>query len=338
VKNVYIYPISAKIEESVAYNPYIDDFIESMETRFNFVNKGKPSTTGIFDFLKYLFQTDYVFFNWIEDVPDKKGGLAQAIFLLLFLNTSKFLSIKVFWTMHNKLSHSVDHLFLKKMIIKTLLKKPDGIITHSSEGILYAESIVPQCREKIIYLPHPVKNRNSKAGIEKKIDILIWGTISPYKGIAEFLEYLYDKKLQNKYEILVIGKATSKDIFDILLRYANQNIAIKNECPDHYSLQSIISQSRLVVFTYAKSSVLSSGALMDTIGFGANIIGPNVGAFADLEKEGLLRTFNDFTGLILILDEELHKAAEICNDKVMRFLGDNSWFKYAEKIDIFTDL
>ena len=155
---------------------------------------------------------------------------------------------------------------------------------------------------------------------------------------SRFLEYLYDKKLQNKYEILIIGKATSNDIFNILLKYANQNIVIKNECPDHCSLQSIISQSRLVVFTYAKSSVLSSGALMDTLGFGANIIGPNVGAFADLEKEGLLRTFNDFTNLIVILDEELHKVSEICNDKVTHFLGDNSWFKYAEKIDIFTDI
>lgn len=332
MKNAYIYPISSRPEKIAAYNPYIDDFIEAMGTRFNFVNKASPSTTGIFDFLKYSFQIDYIFFNWIEDVSEKKGGLVQAIFLLFFLRISKLLKIKIIWTMHNKLSHSDEHFLLKKMICRTLLQRADGILTHSSEGVRYAESIVPSSRERIIYLPHPVKNRISKNNTKKKLDILIWGTIAPYKGIVEFLEYLHSNNYQNKYEMLIIGKVASKELLDLLLEYSNQNIVIQDEWTDNDSLQSLINRSRLVLFTYAKSSILSSGALMDSLGFGARIIGPNVGAFADLKKEGLIRTFNDFADLVSILDDELYSANNICKDKVMFFLSDNSWFKYAEKL------
>jgi beta-1,4-mannosyltransferase len=334
LKNAYIYPISARYEKVVANNPYIDDFIGVMEKRVNFVNKNNPSSTGFFDLLKYLFQIDYVFFNWIEDVPDKKGGLAQAVFLLFFLYIANFMKIKVFWTIHNKLSHSKDHFLLKKMISKTLLKTADWIITHSSEGIQYAESIVPGCRDKIVYLPHPIKNRKTKNSVEKKIDILIWGTISPYKGIVEFLKYLHDKRYQNKYEILVIGRVTSKELFDLLSKYSNQHIVIKDECPDFELLQSLIGQSRLVLFTYSKSSILSSGALMDSLGFGARIIGPNVGAFTDLKSEGLIETFDDFDDLFKKLNDWLNSEDSFIrdNERISLFLRDNSWDAFAENL------
>lgn len=332
VKNAYIYPISARAEKVATHNPYLDDFVEAIGTQFNFVNKDNPSASGIFGMLKYLFQIDYVFFNWIEDVPDKKAGLAQAIFLLFFLHISSSLKIKVIWTMHNKLSHSNEHFLLKKIIFRTLLRRADGILTHSNEGVRYAESMVPGSRERIIYLPHPVKNRISQRDSQKKFDLLIWGTITPYKGIVEFLEYLYRNNYQNKYEILITGKVASEKLLDLLLGCSNQNIVIKDEWTDNEALQSLIGQSRLVLFTYAKSSVLSSGALMDSLGFGARVIGPDVGAFADLEKEGLIRTFNDFDDLVAILDDELHNASGICNDKLTFFLGDNSWFRYAEKL------
>lgn len=328
IKNAYIYPISAR---GVVTNPYIDDFIESMGTYLNFVNKDKPSITGIFDLLKYLFETDYIFLNWIEDIPDRKNGLAQTIFLLILLSTANCLKKRIIWTMHNKISHSYSHLLWKKVIFKTLLKRSDRIITHSCEGVQYVENILRGSRQKIIYLPHPVKNRINKNNIEKKFDILIWGKICPYKGIVEFLEYLYKNNYQNKYRILVIGIATSKSYFDSLLQYSNQNIIIKDDYLSDAYLQSIISQSRVVLFTYFKSSILSSGALMDSLGFGGKIVGPNVGAFADLAKEGLIRTFNNFDDIIPILNDELDNEYGSSN-KLELFLRDNSWDKYAEKL------
>lgn len=301
---------------------------------FNFVNKGKPSTTGIFDFLKYLFATDYVFFNWVEDVPDKKYGMGQAIFLLAFLNIAKVLKLKVIWTMHNKLSHSHENLFLKRVIFIGLIKKADCIITHASEGILYAEAMVTGSKKKIIYIPHPIKTKNIDHDAMKTIDLLIWGSLSKYKGVLEFLEYLYKKGLENRYKIFIIGKSTSSDYFDSLLKLSNENIVIKDCFPDEDYLGSLISQSRIVLFTYAKLSVLSSGALMDSIGFGANVFGPNVGAFSDLKKEGIIETFDEFDDLIEKLNDGLDNGAGVIRDdqRIALFLRDNSWQAFAENI------
>jgi len=53
-------------------------------------------------------------------------------------------------------------------------------------------------------------------------------------------------------------------------------------------LQNLIAKSILVLFTFSKVSILSSGILIDSLGYGANIVGPKVGAFKDLSIDGIV--------------------------------------------------
>lgn len=57
-------------------------------------------------------------------------------------------------------------------------------------------------------------------------DLLIWGAISKYKGVAEFVQYLTKK--QSHLRVLIIGKCDSKDYFSQLLSSKNDNIQIEN--------------------------------------------------------------------------------------------------------------
>ena len=43
-----------------------------------------------------------------------------------------------------------------------------------------------------------------------------------------------------------------------------------------------MANSKSVLFTYAEGSVLSSGALMESLAYGLNVVAPNVGAFKDV--------------------------------------------------------
>ncbi|NOX48188.1 MAG: hypothetical protein GXO89_14545, partial [Chlorobi bacterium] len=141
-KKIYIFPTSSRDENLGLYNPYIDDLIWSLGRYYDFVNKDKPSSSGIFDLLKYLGKTDYVFFNWIEKLPENKGGSIQTLFLFSLFPILKLLNIKVIWLMHNKLAHTKEHLFLKKAIFRKMLRKACCVITHSSEGISYGDNMV----------------------------------------------------------------------------------------------------------------------------------------------------------------------------------------------------
>lgn len=332
-KRIYINPTTSDENNHGIVNPYIDDLVKALGRYYQIVNKGKPSTTGILNFIKYFFKTDCYYFNWIEKLPTHKFGKIQSLIFLLLISVFKLTGKSIIWTMHNKLSHTNDQLFLKKVLFKIMVKHSDIILTHSSEGIMYGKQIYPACIDKVHYFPHPVKDRRLNETMEKKYDILIWGSLSPYKGTNKFLQFLYDNRLENKYEILIVGKSTDSKYTRTLEGFTNNKIRIENKFIANDELQTLIRQSKIVLFIYSSPSILGSGVLMDSLGFGANIIGPNVGAFADLAKENLLKTFTDFNDLVGIIDHQI--TADKLEDQklnINRFILENSWGKFAENV------
>ena len=87
----------------------------------------------------------------------------------------------------------------------------------------------------------------------------------------------------------------------------------------------MVGQSRFVLVPYHSDTILSSGILMDSLSFGAKVIGPNVGSFKDYAKNPQLRvyTFDTFDDLASILKKYGDEAIPI--DGYERFLNDNDW-------------
>jgi len=335
LKKAYIYPLSSRDKTLGLYNPYIDDLIRSFSNFTRFENYDNPAKTGILDIFRYIKQIDYIFFNWIEKLPENKGGKIQTLILFIILHLLKFRKVKIVWTMHNKLSHTIDHAYWKKLVFRKMLKNSDIILTHSVEGVKYGEHMVKGSGRKIHYFPHPVKDRRPEKNQEKEYDLLIWGTISPYKGIDKFLEYVYKNGLEKKYKILIAGKITSDVYAKKLETYKSKNILVENKFIEDAMLRELISKSKLVLFTYSQSSILSSGVLMDSLGYGANIIGPDVGAFTDLANEGIISTYFDFHDMFKKIDDQLNDTGKrIPKEITDKFLEDNSWNKFAEKISL----
>lgn len=333
MKRAYIYPVSGRDQNLGLYNPYLDDFIDSSSEYFDYVNKDNPSKTGILNVIKYLFKLDFIFLNWIEKVPELKWGTLQTYFVLLLFPLCNLLGVRLIWTMHNKLAHTPNRMGMKRKIFKSLLKHADFIITHSSDGIAFGEEMVKGSASKIFYLPHPVKDRRMDIQKSKEYDILIWGTIAPYKGVDKFLEYLFQQKLETKYRVHIVGKVTDPDYAQLLKKFENSQITFLSMFIEDDVLRDLISSSKLVLFTYSKSSILSSGVLMDSLGFGAKILAPNVGAFADLGREGILNNYQDFDELIKFIDQQL--VSEKNNDqevKINAFLRENSWDGFASQL------
>jgi beta-1,4-mannosyltransferase len=330
---IYINPSSSDETNHGLVNPYIDDLVGSLCRSCQIVNQGKPSNKGIFDFIKYLRKTDYYYFNWIEKLPAHRFGLIQTFLFLIFLPLLKVMGKRIIWTMHNKLSHTKDSLFMKKIVFKNMLKYSDIILTHSSEGITYGKQINPGCFSKIHHFHHPVKDRRNPGENAKKQDVLIWGSLAPYKGVDKFLNYLYEQGIEGKYRIYIVGKCISSAYFQELEKYTNENIRIENKFISDIDLQTLVLQSRVILFIYSSPSVLGSGVLMDSLGFGGNIVGPDTGAFADLAKANLIQTFSDFDELTRILDDQLTKKPDYAlASGTERFLKENSWDKFAEKL------
>ena len=99
-------------------------------------------------------------------------------------------------------------------------------------------------------------------------------------------------------------------------------------------LIDLVQDSKIALFTYHSDSILSSGALMDSMTYGATIVGPAVGAFKDLQELGLIETYTDFNSLLSVVDQELEATDEKLarQKKLSGFIAENSWDQFAHAL------
>lgn len=325
----YLFPRTSR-GTNTTNNPYLQNFIRSVSGKIIFLNEKKPTNKGIFNLVFYLHKIDYLFLNWIEDLPDKKFGFLQFLFFYLILIFKKPLGVKIVWTLHNKISHSPKNRITKKMLFFSLLKRSDIILTHAREGTELVEQLYPLSSKKVFYFPHPIIPLSDKKIVTpKKYDILIWGSIAPYKGIQDFLGFLTKEGQEARFRLLVVGKAVSDSFYKQLKKYENDHIIIRNEFVTKEELATLINESKIVLFTYSGESVLSSGALIDSIAHYACIVGPNVGAFKEMAEIGIISAFNDFDELLDILNDFDSDPCITRDERISDFIKNHTWEKFG---------
>lgn len=329
----YIYPYTAR--EGVIKNPYINNFMNAFEGRIEFVNRNSTSAFGLFDILKYIHKIDIFFLNWPEDILEKRGGILQMFFYVFLIHYLKFIKVKVFLTFHNKESHIKNKTWLKNFIRNFTARKSDYIIAHAREGVSMVERLFKPGNPNIRFFHHPVLPAiNLMIPDRKKYDILIWGTVTPYKGIDQFLKFIQDEKLDHL-KILIAGKISGKAYRSKILSYRSQQIEIMDIFISVQQLEDLIAQSRAVLFTYLEYSILSSGALMDTLRYAPLVIGPNYGAFKDLYDEGLIRVYDDYAHLKTLLND---LDTQPDRKRIEEFIASHSWSDFGAAVYNFIKL
>jgi beta-1,4-mannosyltransferase len=337
MKGIYLYPITGRNNTGVS-NPYIERLAEAFSGQFLIVNMNDPSNRGIINVLKYLRCTDILYLNWIEDLPAKYMGYLQSLFFFLLCGYCRITGKKIVWTLHNKRSHSGDHQFLTNLLFRFLLVRSDLVITHAEEGL----ELVPS-RTRKMYIPHPVLPAWSAAPAQEKkaYDIIIWGTIARYKGIDTFLRFLNNAGMLGKFRIMIAGKVVESDLLEYLEHLAGEymNLKLINRFIPDPELAGMINQTGIILFTYHSESVLSSGALMDSLRYDTNILGPATGAFRDLEREKVIRTYSDYQDLIRQIEQLRAKGYRepFRMARKEKFMNENTWEAFSAKVSPLLD-
>jgi beta-1,4-mannosyltransferase len=329
MSRIYIYP---KLDRSklISPNPYVDNLEASFARHHTIVNN-KPNATGVADLFAYFTRTDAYLLNWIEDLPQKRFGILQSMALILFLWSARLFRKKIIWVLHNKHSHKPKNKKWTSFLHSMMIKQADFILTHSGAGVEYVEEKFPKQVKKVHYVVHPI-DKLSATNQRSQIayDFLIWGTIYPYKGILEFLDYA--SKNQTQIKILIVGVCPDDDLYQKLSAYFSENIVHISKYLSMDELSHLAAQSKYILFTYNSDSVLSSGSLMDSIAMGACIIGPKKGAFKDLEENSFIDTYSDYDEIFKIIDKPALDNNIIRTD-IENFCFENSWEKFYNKIE-----
>lgn len=330
LKKLYLFPVKANKNEG---NPYMNELCKALEANYRVVNADDPPQNGILNIFRYLRTIDLVYLNWIEELPIRYMGVLQSFIFIVVLHYLKITRRKVVWTLHNKKSHWGKHPRVSNILFRQMIRKSDLIITHAEEGLYLVKD-----RSRIEFLHHPIRpisEVDPSEGIPDS-DIMIWGTIAPYKGIDTFLQFLDERSVLNRYRILIAGKITPDDLESRFREFESRsdNLILINEYLPDPRIKACIKRSKLVLFTYHSDSVLSSGALMDSLCQSTLVIGPDTGAFRDLYELGLIEVFSDFPELLKKIDLHLESNGDLGTrrEKIIRFISENSWEKYSEKL------
>lgn len=319
-KTIYFYPSASKNGYS---NPYCENFKYSLSKRYTVLDsKNEPSLMLGLSLFKYSFKADIFIINWLESIGFLKFGFLQFIIALFSIAIIKIRKKKIIWIFHNIIPHQGSN-YKSKIIQHILFKNSNLIITHSKEAKKHASQ---KSHKKIIYKCHPIKELTYNESTSNKfigIDILIWGSILPYKGIKEFISL--DEIQKSSLKILIIGKCNDTQLNKDISYYCNNNIIFENRKANFNELKDIIKNVKFVLFPYIGNSISSSGAVMDTIALGGLPIAPNIGAFKDLKEEGVCITYTSYDKLI----EILKTPQNISKSQISLFIKNNNWESFA---------
>ena len=320
MKRIYLFPpIDLKCSNS---NPYIANFQSALKAHYSllFPIKRKFEFSGL-SLLLASFKADYFIVNWIESVMTSSHKVLQYLFTVSAFHILKYRKGKIIWMYHNMHPHQGENMY-SKMIQKYLYKNSNWIISHSKEA---ANFVKTQSKAIVIYKCHPIKEISITRKIETHpCDILIWGTILPYKGIVEFISKPFVRNSQ--WNIHIIGTCKDKQLENEIKELCNTNIKYENRHIDFNELYYKIQNCKYVLFPYIGNCVSSSGALIDTLVFGGTPIGPDKGAFKDLSEEQLCFTYQNDAELSNILNQNMTINSEKCHE----FIRKNSWDAFGQ--------
>ena len=321
-KSVFLYPITKAVLRE-GNNDYIKQLMKHLGSDFAISNR--VSGVGLLDALLKFRKTDVYYFNWVEDVPTKRFGTVQVFLLFVLLQLCKISNKKVVWFVHNNISHYKERLALKKRVIKLMTRYADLVLSHSTEVKLKLPA------NKLQIFHHPIEDYQPLAFTQPfRFDLLIWGKVSAYKGVAEFVQFVASSPVLRNYRILLAGKFASDAYYDEIMKNKPDNLVVRNEFITHDSLLELFLQSRYVLFTYTSTSVLSSAALCKTLSFGKEVIGPNIGSFKELGERKLIYTYDSFQGLgTLLKDLAENKRPQVEAADLRQYVQQTSWKSFS---------
>lgn len=323
MKKVFISP-SATYKNQFS-NPYFKRLFDGLSPFCEVLDTAdyRPRRAQSLTLFLYSFKGDVFLLSFVEGVAFHKFPLIQTFFALMALRIIRLRRRTIVFFYHNTVAHRGDN-WMCRMLFRKLFSHADYVVAHSENTALIAADKVG--KDRVILFPHPTEPLSIAAPAEEKADVFIWGTILPYKGIYEFLS---SPIVQNSdLRIIVIGSCPDPILAQKVHSQTNEHIHFEQRHIEEVELAARISASRFVLFPYFAKSISGSAALMDTLKFGGNVVGPDAGAFHDLSKENLCKVFHDMADLMDILTSKWR----VDQEELGHYLNGHVWPEYIRTL------
>lgn len=264
-------------------------------------------------------------YHWLE-FQDLKSLLAFP-YKLLWFSIFALMKVPIIWTVHNLEPHDRKWLSFHQWLHRSMAKWAHKL--HIHDEVLLKDTShylnVPLQSNKWCIVPHPnfpaevterkhsistLNERYSASIPENAAIILLFGNISAYKGILEFvdgmIEYLNRGNWGDAIHTLIAGPVKKgqvqyhKRISTAISAYPKYFTYLpyffpEDECP------YLLSASDYCLFNY--KNIHTSGGLMMALSYNRKVIAPDIGIFSSQRDNSDVQLFNDEDELRQIIDQ-----------------------------------
>jgi glycosyltransferase involved in cell wall biosynthesis len=266
-----------------------------------------------------------------------------------FLLYSRYLGIKVVYTVHDLVPHDTGDRHQKRFA--RLYRMMDALVCHSevAKQQLVAHFGIPS--DRVWVIPHGPFFHDCSDTFDPRIRakyqtrpgecLVLWhGLIFPYKGVEFLLDsWAKVQKAGMKARLVIAGTGGSELLGAIRSRAEALGISDSVTFDFRFlpveELTSLIRASDIVVYPYKK--VTTSGALHTGMALGRAIIATNLAPFAEIlehEKSALLVTYGnaeELAAAIIRLVNEPETRQRLGAEVTKLGSGDEAWQKIAKK-------
>ena len=271
-------------------------------------------------------------YHWLE-FQDLKSLLAFPYKLFWFSLLSS-LGTPVIWTVHNLEPHDRKWLRPHRWLHRSMAKRAQRLHIHSQALLERTSNYldIPLDSNKWCVIPHPsfpaeiidrstsideLNRRYSCTIPEDATILLLFGNISAYKGILEFVELFIES-------VEAIEAGISNETIHVIIAgpvkkgqetYHQKITSAVRQLPHYFShlphffpeeeYPFLLSASDYCLFNY--KNIHSSGGLMMALSYERKVIAPDIGIFSSLRNDSRVQLFTGKDELRQIIDQ-LHSS------------------------------
>lgn len=306
-------------------NPYFTHLKKALSAHYKVMDPGnKGSRSQSLALLGAAFRADVAMLSFVETIAFHRFPRIQTCIALAALQVMEWRGVRVVFFFHNPKPHKGENGRTRRLTGK-LFRTAALVVCHSENTAEIARNQVGE--DRVLLVPHPIVPRlqSEPAGASVR-DVLIWGDIFPYKGVAEFLEN--PSLAASGLRVDIVGRCKDASLAQRIERCCSERVRFRNERPSLEEVSALVAESRYVLFPYLPGSISGSGALMDTLAAGGTAVGPDLGAFHDLSREGLCLVYRDGAELFSILTS----GRRIDRGRLEGFIRENGWDAFVDRI------
>ncbi|WP_373004286.1 glycosyltransferase [Hyphomonas sp.] len=223
----------------------------------------------------------------------------------------RLLGGKIYWTVHNILSHEPKYREQELRLANALCELADQIHVHDdlTVSLASAQYVIPI--EKVIVaehgnyigtLPHDVERSLAREKLGLPADALVFclfGQLRPYKGLDDIIPAFEAVRQENPSAWLVLaGKPLSIDVDEYKERLSKiPNVVFHPAFVPDDEVQLYLKAADVAVLPYRQ--VLTSGSALLALSFSLPVIAPDKGLLGSIIK-------NDFNGFLFDPSETLN--------------------------------